>query len=313
MSLILLILLLGLPSLASAQTGNEEAICRNDANVFFCENWEDRPLGFTANFGSSMILPQQFKNQRWLMDTANAGSIVTGNAFDGAKSLRLITPANQVSSGGTQTLDVMGNATEWYWRIMLKYESGYIWSPVATKALETVINSTNNSTCCGFFNSTSSPGINTPKATSIASEGPPLVVAEWFQNDNLPALQWVTNQWYCLEIHNKQNVPESASNGVLEMWIQRMGVDPAPVRRWNYSGILLNNNHGGDNSLRSIFLPTYWNCDQNESCAAAQYQHPNLTRYIDSIIVSRARIGCPGGSPPPPPPPPPTNFKVTTQ
>ena len=53
---------LGLASLAAAQTGNEEAICRNDPNVFFCENFEDRAAMVSAEVarleGRETSLPQ---------------------------------------------------------------------------------------------------------------------------------------------------------------------------------------------------------------------------------------------------------------
>src|SRR4029077_17035348 len=119
-----------------AQSGTEEAICKDPA-VFFCENFEDWALGSVYNNPGNRA---KYKGNPW---GANPGSpdIVNSEHFDGSKSLRMITPANQASGGAVDTSLIGGPYRTVYWRWYTKYSPNYVWSPVATQHNEMY-------TCC---------------------------------------------------------------------------------------------------------------------------------------------------------------------
>jgi hypothetical protein len=77
---------------------HEEAICKDPA-VFFCENFEDWGLGPVYNNPGNRA---KYKGNPW---GANPGTpdIVNTEHFDGSKSLRMTTPANQASGGAVDT------------------------------------------------------------------------------------------------------------------------------------------------------------------------------------------------------------------
>src|SRR6185295_12608576 len=118
---------------------------------------------------------------------------------------------------------------------------------------------------------------------------------------------FANNPWVCLESHVKHSTG-GVANGIIEGWMQVVGTDPSPVKKFNYPATQTNLFTGGANSL---LIATTWNCF-SAPCNTANNsdQAPVMWRYTANIVMSTARIGC-IGSVGPPPPNAPTNLHKT--
>lgn len=289
--LILILALLAVP-VAEAQTGNEEGICRNDPNVFFCENFEDRAVGSVLSDPGP-----RYKNKGWTASTSTP-HIQTTEHFDGTKALRMVTPANRVSGGAIDSA-FTGRRTVYY-RWYQKWSSNYVYSPVATKGGEHLINGVAKTS---LFTQLAQSGDYRASVFRFLSEpcwtsgfGSPCL---FLPNMNGGAFHPTLNRWYCLEVHVTLNTLSTAKDGYFQAWVDG-------VQRWDYPNVNLESrdfarNHVNNPQINGFFVVSYWNCDANENCSATQYNHPEMYRYIDSIVGSTRRIGCLGSATDPAP------------
>ena len=294
-------LLLAAAGAASGQTGNEEAICRNDPNVIFCENYEDRAVGGSDLGGS------RFKNNGWAVSDFPSFSVVqTAEKFDGTRGIAMITFAN--TSGGTFMDTVFPDGVPRrtiYYRWYTKYSSNYVWSPEATKHNETLglDPAVGPGAEYGVFNFVGAFG--TPRqplftrAYSVGCLASPPILTECNDRPNMNGgfAQFNVNQWYCLEARITQNTGATANDGYFQGWIDG-------VQYWEYPNINMQSQHQANPKHFGILITPYWNCVPGGPLGTdcSQSPHPQITRYMDNIIVSDARIGCLGAIPPTPPP-----------
>jgi hypothetical protein len=314
---------------ASAQTGNEEGICRPgnplfDPNTFFCENWQDVPA-HTFITNPPEQIPQRFKTGVW---TATGGAIVNllGPTGSTQHVLEFQYPAifTGKSEGGAGSLDTAINGTwnEYYLRWYAKWVN-YKWSTISTKHLETGQACGNGASEIFEFssqfdnNGQSPPGafpqsFTQPRFQVSCSNSPNGFNNLWLQNVGsavtiTSVAGFANNPWVCLESHVKHSTG-GVANGIIEGWMQVVGTDPSPVKKFNYPATQTNLFTGGANSL---LIATTWNCF-SAPCNTANNsdQAPVMWRYTANIVMSTARIGC-IGSVGPPPPNAPTNLHKT--
>jgi hypothetical protein len=294
MSMRLLTLLLALApvALASAQTGNEEAICRNDPNVFFCDNFEDRAVGPVRNDAGP-----RYKHKGWSTSAPDSPDVITSEHFTGSKSLRMTTYQNQ-TGGGFITSQFPVSSRTLYYRWYEKYSPNYVWSPIATKHNES---DADFETDVGLFNFVGNQGFKQPVFTFVYRKqcwDSGITQGCWFRpNANGGFAQYNVNQWYCHEVHMTLNTASAATDGTLQAWIDGVLYWDYPnvnLKGYGHSGQVLNNTrHTG------TLIPSYWNCNNDGDCTGPGQAHPTIYRYIDNIVASTARIGCLGGQPPP--------------
>jgi hypothetical protein len=298
------VLVLGLASLAAAQTGNEEAICVNDPNVFFCENFEDRALGPAYNFFAVPI----YKNNGWSVGDPSTPDVVNTESADGTNSIRMTTPANVASGGVMDTTLPGGPYRTVYWRWYVKYSPNYVWSPIATKHNE--IPMMDGDADSGIFNFVNDYGIEQPVVTfALSAQCVDSLDCYFPPNMNGGFSRFNVNQWYCVEVRLTANTDASATDGYVQGWIDS-GDGQGAVQYWEYPNVNLKrqDRFGAlvDNpAFNDFFLVSYWNCDVDETCHGPEppefidYTHPEIYRYMDAIIGSTARIGCLGTPPTP--------------
>jgi hypothetical protein len=295
-------------------TNNEEAICRNDSNVFICNNFEDMAAGTIPNAVGGYKDPGFLTQGNFGMTILNSAQ-VPGGCFSGNHCMRMRTDDGVASNGSiTQSWNAQfkpigpNSYRETYWRWYQKFDNNYVWSQVGTKGLEWFSALGNGET--GAFNSVAQTGLTTPGITIITNAGlvPPFDgVWHLLQNQNGAPLSWVKNQWYCLEMHLKYNTTQP--DAVVEAWIQRVGVDANPVLKWSYSNFIADSH--SNNSMVGLWFVTYINCDSsNDPNGQFCNEHNgNRDKYIDDIIVSTSRVNCGVTVPQPTAPNPPTNLR----
>jgi hypothetical protein len=245
----------------------EEAICANAA-VFFCDNFEDRATGF-----GDLETVKTSKSTGWALSSfSNGMAVATDEHFDGTKSLKYSYPACSWTDGqftgcgpGYMTMHQGFNVNEWYMRHYVKFSSGFVWSPIATKhlALQTAI-----------------PG----RRPWLYASGMGLIGSDkWFLEDEQGgnrafqqnqgnAFVFATNTWYCIEIHVKYNSPTTS---LVEVWS-----DDVPYLRYTDADL------GGNWS--EILLSGYWNTPNSPGSRGAQ------AKWFDNFVFSTQRIGCLG-------------------
>ncbi len=106
--------------------------------------------------------------------------------------------------------------------------------------------------------------------------------------NDLPHMRWLgqvvsqtpifdashVGQWYCVEAHARLNDP-GASNGVFEFWINGQLQGQRTGMNWLGSFTAY--------GFNAVFFENYWNAGSPVT----------EERYLDNIVVSTARIGCP--------------------
>jgi hypothetical protein len=288
------LLLLGSTTLAWGQTGREEAICRTDPNVFFCDNFEDRAVGPLRNDAGP-----KFKHNGYGTSQPDQPAVIDTERFDGSKSLDMVTPQNRASGGFIDSNFPGGSRRTVYYRWYTKYSANYIWSPVATKHNELVTCGYSGGSCGsdnGLFHFVN--GNRTPTIAYIWARTGQVLPSDVYFPQNMNFLDhFNTAQWYCLEVRVTMNTTTSNSDGYIQGWIDG-------VQRMEYPNVRLVAQAGAANMGSSgTLIPSYWNCDQNENCSDPAYNHPTMHRYVDNLVASTARIGCLGTPPPPTPGP----------
>lgn len=261
---------------AAAPDGQED-ICSSSA-VIFCDNFEARDTG-SGDLGRAI-----YKNSG--MQPSDANNItVTSNpsgVFQGSRALQFRYPAG---GGGVGYINPsLGAAySELYVRWYTKWSSSFIFSPIATKNI-----------------SLDTPGLqvyyigwaqwgNTIKQYDQATD--------MIYNGNLNGgnLTPTLDQWYCFEFHFKLNSTPSTADGILEGWID-------DVKRWNYTGQILDTRATASAKVTGFLISGYWNClGPSFDCTQPQDQHPLMYRWVDNLVISTQRVGCLSGTPPPPP------------
>ena len=285
-----------------AATGNEEPICRNDPNVFFCENYEDRPVGSgSASFGG-----HKFKSNGWSVSTQSGTlAVQTTHKFDGTKAFQGTVPAGQPSGGFMDTGTGFPGRRTTYWRWYTRWETNYYWSDIATKHMEEVVNGT---TPVGNFMFVGSQGRKQPVQTWLGGNMDPRALQGFYflpnMNGSFP--EFTPGQWYCLEMRTTFNQGATAQNGYFQGWIDG-------VQRWEYPNAHLFSKLGDNPLSTGMFLSLFWNGGDTIGHGGVPSQHA-MIRYHDNFIGSTARIGCLGSPPPPtqtPPPSAPSNLRIS--
>lgn len=289
----------------TGQTGNVEAIC-STAAVVLCENFEDRTINDNTSLFTNL-----YKNSAWGVSqpgcTGNGCSSVRATpsgapAFLGSKVMRFVTPANQASGGFFD--HPLPASNEYYVRMYTMWcgpplcATTYIWSPVATKHVSFENEASTESALwwfCGSNCGLTAPAemrqfwYNTFNGPGEAGQGG---AGTNERQQNINGTQRVSlNTWYCLELHVKMNSTSSAHDGLMEGWIDG-------VQHWNYQNQLISQSPT-PNRITGWGWFSYWNCDASENCSQSQYNHPEIYRYEDNLIVSTQRIGCLGAGTPP--------------
>ena len=93
---------------------------------------------------------------------------------------------------------------------------------------------------------------------------------------------WIPGKWYFIEEHVKLNTPANALNGLFEVWINGTKVTTIANARIRGPGASFSINH--------ILFHTY--LGGNES---SWYSPKDTYNFFDVVVVSRNRIGGPGG------------------
>lgn len=261
-----------------------ESICADPA-VYFCDNFEDRPLGATGL--NNFFDPHVLKSQGWDMGTGQSSiTISSSQSFDGTRSMQFQYPACDQADGGDQCSASFGsinlpNMMEIYLRHYVKWGVGFFWSSVATKHI-------------GFFSQSSvgnvqrpyawHEGFNFSQSAQLKMDDVGQNETNYFQNTNGVPITFTGGTWYCLELHMKKNADGTV---LIEGWVNN-------VLKWNYP-----NSTMGPNPWTSFDVTGYWNHNPGDANGTRGPQQ----RWYDNIVVSTQRIGCLGTPPPPPPPP----------
>jgi len=344
----------------------QEAIC-TQTWVIFCENWEARPLGdFTSG------IPPTYKNGGWgvsnLIVLGNpiipAPSVVgnvgveSNQVFEGAHSVQIHSPAGANHGGPyivgyfpTTSLDI-------YMRVYVRWSAGYVnWPAGGQKHMgagyaggegQNIMpqqpgGSTHNTydptglfpnaALLGYFTRGIIPtGACSDSYAYIGTNGS----ANICQQQNIVTFQ--PDQWYCTEIHYRQNSCPSCFDGMMEGWINGLSVG-------SYTG--LNQDCQGDDAIcteyvgatgyigsqryyNAIYYTGSTNCWSTSGTGAIpgpdQYScvcaggvgtctldtHVDLYKWMDALVIGTQRIGCLNAPPSGTPPVPPTNLRVTS-
>jgi len=282
-----------------AAPDGQEDICTNPA-VFFCENWENRPLGPVWNF----VGVGGYKNNGWAVSDSITPDIVNTERVDGTKAIRMVTGANKASGGWIDAAFPNGAAFRTvYWRWYVKYSPNYVWSPEATKHNETVsfdrIAGASGADL-GVFNFTSNMGFRTPNVVVAATQkdfvaGNP-AAAYFPPNRNGGFSQFDVSRWYCVEARITMNTGALSTDGYIQGWIDG-------VQYYEYPNVNIVSLHGDNPTHSGFFLASYWNCIPGgpDGTDCSRSPHPEIYRYMDNLVGSTQRIGCLGSSPSPSP------------
>lgn len=279
----------GLGAVAQAQTvppDQQEAVC-TDPNVFFCENFEDRSATNVADLSRS-----KYKNAGWAMSQTGGSLAVTATqAVDGNHSLQL-TYEDKSTGPGFMDTGFPASVRTIYLRWYTKWSQNWVWSPVATKHMETVRGS------AGADNHLFWSGASGDGPQFIWGYSPMLLYP---QNVNAPSVVIQPNRWYCFEVRITLNSATSASDGYLQGWIDG-------VMHVEYPNAMLSNQNVS--AVSGFFVSGYWNCDGNADCSDPIYSHQRMYRWHDNLVASTARVGCLNEAPQDGPPSAPVNLTV---
>lgn len=281
-------------SQAAAQTGNEESQCRTDANVFFCENWQDRSLGFTD------MVHSNFKHPGWSTSHAGGNSELTiinrtGPLGTTVHVLDEVFPdctgsCSNESNGGDGFMDSVSFGgkphvyTRWY-----EQWANWTTSGVAAKNLEL---NTTASVATNVFLAHQMHGNDQNLGVQYSSG----VVVQDPQTTNVTLIpQDVGANWVCLEVETQLG---ASSNGITRMWIN----GDLKISRTNETNV------SGAGDVYSLRIATNWNCT-TVNCAGNHGS--GMHRYLTNILMSTAPIGCLTSTPDTTVPSTPTNLAAT--
>ena len=288
--------------------GAPEAVC-SDPNVFFCDNFEDRDLGggdFSTNKGG--------KTLGWGVSETTTQTIINTGCQDGGKCLQqtypdLSTPQNKDNGGGgfIGTPNLGLNRTMYY-RLWLKYPTNWVESPNGSKIV--------------YMEN----GSGVPREELMSQRPGPASTGTWpvlenvsnimrgIPNMNLNAALAPLGQWTCVEYRLTAESVGGAHDGTYEAWVNDVQVASYPNASWN--GPTGQSQPWWTDFLISAYWncqcdPTRYQCNNNATaCIDPQNAHPAMTRLVDRIVISKARIGC-GTLPQPMAPGPPVGLNVS--
>lgn len=260
-------------------------------NVIWCDSFEDSDLG-----------PNGTVAENYFEFDVDNGDHARGRRESphGEYSLRVRWQAGEVDAGhfirnfgrnpiGSQSHQ-QTDFTEIYWRFYMKLQNGFVGHP--DKVTRATIFAGSNWQQAMIAHLWADEGareyLMLDPTSGINNQGQ-LVTTEWNDFDNLIWLggtRGVTplqpNQWYCVEAHVKLNSPNQ-QNGIFEYWIN----DNLEARRANLDWVKT----WADYGINSILFSSYWN-----GSSPRQQE-----RYLDAIVISKARVGCLGSTRPNPP------------
>lgn len=228
------------------------------------------------------------------------------NVFGGQASLRVAFPAGDPDGGGWMHYwwNAQSGQGPIYLRWYVKYQTGFNWGTwdVKMAGLEGHPPGVRYGPGAGVRPDGSwfdvrLLSLGVPNGTAAARQ--PLFYyshinqnSQWgdfaHQNQNLPAVTFATDRWYCVELMVRLNDP-TASNGEMSMWIDGILKGHRTGQTWRTRS---------DVEINHLFWSA-WIGEPTHS--GTQY------RWEDNIVVSRARVGCSAG---PGPPSPPTNLRI---
>lgn len=287
----------------------QETICNTDPNVIFCDNFNDRTLGDVNTFynpNTNFQTNLGGKSTAWGNNNVagNIGQTITDVGCLEGRCFSQFYPANPQNNAfgggfvGSQTISQLGGPSqiqEFYYRFWMLYPTNWVESPNGSKVVY------------------GEGGIGFGPRQEIGSDIPngwPWVERGFVNNieGRIPVNMNASfsgrrlGQWQCLEYHMKHETVSptapgvgGSNDGVWEAWVN----DPAggpDIQIANYHNIYFNlvGDSGGYASgtfYTDWLISAFWNCDQN-NCTLSQNAHPDMTRLVDKVVVSRARIGC---------------------
>lgn len=317
------LLLLSLLSPLSAFALTEEAIC-SSPNVIFCENWNDRPLSsdIRVTFAAGNMIPNiGGKTLGWFYDNSPGQQIVSAGCLEGNCFAQLYAQTPHVGDnggGGFIGTPAIGNIQTVYYRIWIKYPSNWVESSNGSKVIYAEGTSPRqliDADPAGFPTSERAQCYTTSVG---CAQDPFATLGETRLHVNMnPSFSGIRlGQWQCLEwriTHETTVLPTNSKDGVLEAWVNDPSGGP-DVQVMGFSGISFNDSdstYQNGSFYTDYLISSYWNCGVTSNCLDAGNAHPDMTRLIDRVVISRARIGCGGGGTAPTPPGAPINLSVS--
>jgi len=294
-----LLLLLGLPSVAAAQTGNEEAICLTP-EVFMCVNFEDYLVG--GGSIDTQMNQARYKALGWSFSNPPDSRlrIVNSPVAFGTKAWAVFfPPGDSLTGGGLPFVDLTvppasgsnpngGGKKDYYMRHYSYYSINFPldgrnglsqWNGPPGSNFTKHIELKGNGAANGnhFYHHDNSLDGNIVHQDGSVS--PPIIKR---QNMN-GTRNTILGQWECIEFHVKLSSTTSTADGLFEGWIDG-------VQHWSYPNIVT--------SPIDVLPTTLFRVPNGNS---PNVYGPNDFRVLDNIVMSVARIGCIGSAPPPPP------------
>lgn len=292
--------LLALLLAAGTAFAAEESICATSA-VLMCENFEDRPLGNPGNPWSSGPGP---KTPGWSMSDVGSLQVATDQAFDGTKALKFVYPQcdfltdqdGDACGAGAFESGTNWGRTEIYMRQYVRFASNFTFGGKHFHHATTGASPAGSTRAPWFNIDGPNGGQGTPTGTLYA-DNEAFANVVYLQNQGAN-IAFGRDQWYCLETHTRRDGTGAVS--LLEMWID-------DVLRLRYTNVTFTN------AVWINFYSTgFWNTFGTTGSPVTQSQclasgQPGLSwtgtkcrkaassKWMDSIVVSTARIGCLGG------------------
>jgi hypothetical protein len=297
--------LLVMLTLAGPAAAAEEAIC-SDPNVILCDNFNDRTITDdvrTSNF-TQQVGPKTFG---WGVDNTGGQGITNVGCLEGNcffQNYPATPHGGDNGGGGFIGSPVFPQTRTFYYRFWIKYPANYVESVNGSKVVY-------------------GEGANGSLRQEMGSDrqGWPWVERGFVggveqrirPNMNLGASGRRLGQWQCLEYRMTHESASGVNDGYWQAWVN----DPAggpDIQIAEYPNIRFQENDGwvSGTYYSDWLISAYWNCPGATFCQDPQNAHPDMTRLIDRVVVSKARIGCsgtasgtasasPSGSPPAPP------------
>lgn len=255
-----------------------------DPNVIFCDGFE------TA--GTTQSEPDRSSYYDFL-DNGGDYNRVTTEFVEGGHSLEYVWKNQGDVDAGYMQLNFgknpLGSAIsnsedfkEIYWRFYVKLPVDFVGYPSKLSRLRVFANASGAEAMIAhvWHNEGNKPYLQIDPASGVKNNT--LVTTRWNDQSNLTWLGardatqvFPKGEWVCVEGHVKMN-SSGQSDGVFELYMN----DQPVASRTNLDWVGTWNGYG----INSVMFSNYWN--------GAGASANNQKRYLDAIVVSKARIGC---------------------
>jgi len=275
--------LLVMLTLAGPAAAAEEAIC-SDPNVIFCDNFNDRTLTddirTSGNFGQNL----GGKTLNWFFDQSPGQRIISSGCLEGncfAQDYPATPRAGDNGGGGFIGTPNLGSFRTMYYRIWIKYPTNWVESPNGSK----ILYMENSSGSPREELMSQRPGPASPGTWPVLENVSNIMRGAPNISVNSSSAQAPLGVWTCVEYRLTAESASGASDGTFESWVNDVQVASYPNVSFNGPGGQFWNDY---------LISAYWNCPGATLCLDPQNTHPTMTRLIDRVVISRARIGCSG-------------------